>query len=434
MPAPTLYADAKVAHPAAHTSMLQYFAPLPRTAMNIRHLSLTNVRLYARLELDLPGGLTILQGDNAQGKTSLLEAVYFLATSHSPHATADRQLIRWGADQEAPYPYAMLKAEIQRRDGLHVLEIGIQVAESNRLRKEIRIDRIPRRGIDLVGQLAVVLFVPGDVDLVSGGPVLRRAYLDDALSQVDAAYVRALDLFNRALAQRNALLRLAQERHIDPDELEVWNDQLVPAGVEVALRRREAVGQLSRLAMPIHQELSGGREYLHVVYQPNFDPATPPELTYQLGLDNTHPPEGVGMTDLQVAYRAAIAARHGEEMARGVTLVGPHRDDMRFVANGVDLGEFGSRGQQRTAVLALKLAEVAWMRERIGEEPVLLLDEVLAELDPTRRQSLLTHIGNSHQTIVTTTDINRFDQHFIRQATTLSVSGGIILQTSTSQP
>jgi DNA replication and repair protein RecF len=401
--------------------------------MNIRHLSLTNVRLYARLEMDLPGGLTIIQGENAQGKTSLLEAIYFLATSHSPHASTDRQIIRWGAEQEAPYPYAMLKAEIQRRDGPHVLEIGIQLAETNRLRKEIRIDHAARRGIDLVGQLAVVLFLPGDVDLVSGGPILRREYLDAALSQVDVDYVRALDQFNRALTQRNALLRQAQERRIDPDELEVWNDQLVPAGVEVALRRRQAVGQLTRLATPVHRELSNGREYLHITYQPNFDPATPPEMTYQMGLDNTRPPEGMDAKDLQTAYRAALASKQHEEMARGVTLVGPHRDDMRFVANGIDLGEFGSRGQQRTAVLALKLAEVAWMHERIGEEPVLLLDEVLAELDPRRRQSLLARISNSHQTIVTTTDINRFDQDFIRQATILAVSGGIVNQVSENQ-
>ena len=401
--------------------------------MNIRHLSLTNVRLYARLELDLPRGLTIVQGDNAQGKTSLLEAIYFLATSHSPHTGTDRQIIRWGADQEAPYPYAMLKAEIQRRDGPHVVEIGIQLAETNRLRKEIRIDHAARRGIDLVGQLAVVLFLPGDVDLVSGGPILRREYLDAALSQVDADYVRALDQFNRALTQRNALLRQSQERHIDPDELEIWNDQLVPAGVEVALRRREAVGQLTRLATPVHRELSGGREYLHITYQPNFDPASPPEMTYQMGLDNTRPPDGVDAKDLQTAYRAALASKRHEEMARGVTLVGPHRDDMRFVANGIDLGDFGSRGQQRTAVLALKLAEVTWMHERIGEEPVLLLDEVLAELDPRRRQSLLSRISNSHQTIVTTTDINRFDHDFTRQASLYRVSGGIVNPVSENQ-
>ncbi len=394
--------------------------------MIIRHLALTNVRLYARLELDLPGGLSIIQGDNAQGKTSLLEAIYYLATSHSPHGTSDRHVIRWGAEEEAPYPYAILKADLQRRDGLHLLEIGIQRAEGNRMRKEIRIDHINRRGIDLVGQLAVVLFLPGDVDLVSGAPVLRRDYLDDALSQVDAGYVHSLDQYNRALTQRNALLRQAQERRIDPDELEVWNDQMVPAGVDVALKRREAVGQLTRMAAPVHRELSGNREYLQIVYQPNFDPAAPPAATYQMGLDNSRPPDGMDSADLQTAFRAALAERQRDEMARGMTLVGPHRDDMRFIANGIDLGEFGSRGQQRTAVLALKLAEVNWMRERIGDEPVLLLDEVLAELDPGRRQSLLTRISDSHQTIVTTTDINRFDQDFVRKAAVFTVNGGIV--------
>jgi DNA replication and repair protein RecF len=307
-----------------------------------------------------------------------------------------------------------------------MLEIGIQRMDHNRLKKEIRIDHAARRGIDLVGQLAVVLFLPGDVELASGAPALRRDYLDAALSQVDADYVRALDQFNRALTQRNALLRQAQERSIDPDELEIWNDQLVPAGVEVALRRREAVGQLTRLAMPEHRELSGGREYLQILYQPNFDPATPPELTYQLELDSSRPPNGMSHHDLQQAFRAALIHRRHEEIARGATLVGPHRDDMRFVANGIDLGEFGSRGQQRTAVMALKLAEVAWIHERIGEEPVLLLDEVLAELDPGRRQSLLARISNSHQTIVTTTDIHRFDQDFVQRASILNVSGGIV--------
>ena len=394
--------------------------------MIIRHLSLTNVRLYARLELDLAGGLTIIQGDNAQGKTSLLEAVYFLATSHSPHTSADRQIIRWGAEEDAPYPYAVLKADLQRHDGAHVLEIGIQRMDHNRLKKEIRIDHATKRGIDLVGQLAVVLFLPADVELVSGAPALRRDYLDAALSQVDADYVRALDQYNRALTQRNALLRQAQERTIDPDELEIWNDQLVPSGVEVALRRREAVAQLTQLSMPIHRELSGAREYLQILYQPNFDPATPPELTYQLELDASRPPNGLSRRDLQTAFRTALANRRHEEAARGVTLVGPHRDDLRFVANGIDLGDFGSRGQQRTAILALKLAEVTWIRERIGEEPVLLLDEVLAELDPRRRQSLLIHIGASHQTIVTTTDINRFDQDFVQRAHIYNVSGGIV--------
>ncbi len=396
--------------------------------MRVRHLSLTNFRLYARLELLLPRGLVIVQGDNAQGKTSLLEAIYFLATAHSPHTRADRQVIRWGAEEESPYPYAVLRARIERNDGLRLIEIALQRGDSNRLRKEIRIDHVERRGIDLVGQLNVVLFLPGDVELVSGAPALRRDFLDAALSQVDADYVRALDRYARALAQRNALLKQAQERRLDPDELAIWDDQLVPAGVEIAVRRRRAVADLARLAAPIHRELSDGSEYLRIIYQPNFDPARPSTLNapYQVGIDDSQPPAGIDQRDLQTAFRRALDERRREEVARGMTLVGPHRDEVRFIANGMDLGDFGSRGQQRTAVLALKLAQVAWMRERTHEEPVLLLDEVLAELDPHRRRCLLRRIGSAHQTIVTTTDIQRFDRAFVRHAETLRVHAGVV--------
>ena len=400
--------------------------------MIVRHLSLTNFRLYARLELDLPPGLTIILGDNAQGKTSLLEAIYFLATSHSPHTSADRQIIRWGAEEDGPYPYAALKAQLQRSDGgqnrAHTLEIVVQKGELNRLKKEIKIDRMSKRGIDLVGQLNVVLFLPGDVDLVSGAPALRREFLDAALSQVDADYVRARDQYEKALAQRNALLKQAFDRKIDPDELAIWDDQLVPAGVKIALLRRKAIADLSRHATPIHRELSNGLEYLQIAYQPNFDPAAPAALntSFQMGLEMSAPPNGINGKELEQAFRNALAERQREEFARGVTLVGPHRDEMRFLANGMDLGDYGSRGQQRTSVLALKLAQVAWMRERTNEEPVLLLDEVLAELDPHRRRCLLARIGGSHQTLVTTTDLNRFDGEFVQAAKVMTVRGGIV--------
>jgi DNA replication and repair protein RecF len=396
--------------------------------MHVRHLSLTNFRLYARLEQDLPRGLIIVQGDNAQGKTSMLEALYFLATGHSPHTVAERQLIRWGTEDDGPYPYAMVKASIERSDGLRLLEINVQKGDGNRMRKEIRIDRISKRSMDLVGQLSVVLFLPNDVEIVSGAPSVRRAFIDAALAQVDAGYVQALSRYEKALAQRNALLRQAQERRIDPDELTIWDDQLIPAGVSLALSRRRALSELSTLATPVHRELSNGAEYLSIDYQPNFDPARPPAVDagYQIGFDAASPPHGMGEAELQTAFRAALADRRKDEFARGVTLVGPHRDEFRFSANGMDLGEFGSRGQQRTAVLALKLAQVDWMRERLGEEPVLMLDEVLAELDPHRRRCLLIRIGRSHQTIITTTDINRFDTSFTEGATVLSVRSGVV--------
>ena len=396
--------------------------------MRVRHLSLTNFRLYARLELDLADGLTIVQGDNAQGKTSLLEALYFLATAHSMHTATDRQVLRWGASDDSPYPFVMIKAGVQRNDGVHALEIGMQLGEGARLKKEIRIDHAPRRGVDLVGQLAVVLFLPNDVELASGAPALRRGFLDDALSQVDADYVRHLDKFTKALSQRNALLRLGQERRLDPDELEVWNEAIVKNGVQIALRRRSAVGQLARLAQPIHRDLSNNAEWLELVYQPNFDPAAPAGVQdpHQISLDAGRIPHGMTATDLEQAYRAALRDRLKEEIARGATLVGPHRDDLRFIANGMDVGEYGSRGQQRTSVLSLKLAQSQWMRTELGEEPLLLLDEVLAELDPNRRRQLLAHIGDTAQTLVTTTDINRFDTTFIQRAHLLGVKSGIV--------
>ncbi len=395
--------------------------------MYVTHLSLTNFRLYARLETDLPRGLIVVQGDNAQGKTSLLEAIYFLATAHSPNTSADRQIIRWGAEEDGPFPAAAMRASVQRNDGAHTLEMVLQKGEGGRLRKDIRVDRAQRRGADLVGQLSVVLFLPHDVDLVSGAPALRRAFLDDALGQVDAEYVRALDRFEKTLSQRNALLRQAQERRIDPDELLIWDEQLVPAGVQLALARRKALSELTARAAPIHRELSNSLEFLQIAYQPNFDPARPPASdAYQIALDTSRPPEGMSTSDIERAYMSALVERRSEELARGQTLIGPHRDEFRFFANGMDLGDYGSRGQQRTAVLALKLAQVEWMRQCVSEEPVLLLDEVLAELDPHRRRCLLARIGQSQQTIITTTDIQRYDEAFVREAKRMSVTAGVV--------
>ncbi len=398
--------------------------------MHVRHVSLTNFRLYARLELDLPGGLTLIQGDNAQGKTSLLEALHFLATAHSMHTASDRQVIRWGAAEESPYPFMMLKAELERADGAHTLELAMQTTEGSRLRKEIRIDHVTKRNIDLVGQLAVVLFLPNDVELPPGAPSLRRQFLDDALSQVDIDYVRHLDRYGKALTQRNALLRAAQERRVDPDEFAVWEGPLVESGVAIASKRHATVGALAALAAPIHRELSAGREYLDLRYLPNFDPHAPPsDEPYQVGLNLSIPSLQMDEPTLREAFQSALRTRLKEEIARGATLTGPHRDDLRFTANGMDIGEFGSRGQQRTTVLSLKLAQAQWMRGLLHDEPVLLLDEVLAELDPQRRRQLLGHISGSSQTLVTTTDVGRFEAEFVEKANVLNVRGGIVQAT-----
>ncbi len=389
--------------------------------MYLRHLSLTNFRNYSRLELALPARVILLHGANAQGKTNLLEAIYYLATSRSPQTTSDRELFNWITDREEMVPYVRLMTEVVRADRTHQVEIVLQKepvaggsnGERRRLRKQIRVDKVKRRALDLVGQINVVLFMPQDMALVDGSPSRRRRYLDVALCQVDAEYCRSLSRYNRVLAERNALLRQWRERRIDPDELAYWDEQLIGYGIIVITRRRDAVTELDQRASELHHQLSGGVERLCLVYQP--------ALTVQPNDDEA---------SLGEVYRAELSRQRPREIERGTTLVGPHRDEVRFLVNDqVDLSKFGSRGQQRTAVVALKLAEVDWMRQRTGEWPVLLLDGVLAELDKSRRDFLLAQVNGVEQALITTTDPTFFNADFLADMTLLKVEGGRVLET-----
>jgi DNA replication and repair protein RecF len=407
--------------------------------MHIRYLSLTNFRNYARLELALPRRSLLLYGANAQGKTSLLEATYLLATGSSPITSLDHQLIKWEAEAEG-LPYARVWAEVVRRDRIEELEVVLEKKPlangTTRLQKTIRVDRVRKRRADLNRRLNVVLFMPQDVELVAGPPAGRRRYMDNTLCQVDGVYCAALERYTAALRQRNAALRHLRDEGGDPAQLAPFEEVLAHEGVVVANGRRELVAALSQRADRIHQQLTGGAEWLRLGYQPNFDLAAPPALRYQMEL-GLQPyggtPLRVGTEGLVVAFRQALLARRADEIARGVTLIGPHRDELRFVAGSpaqgtheVDLGIYGSRGQQRTAVLALKLAELEWMREQTGEAPVLLLDEVLAELDATRRRYLLAQVDSVEQTLLTATDPEMFSVDFRQRAVLWEVQQGII--------
>jgi DNA replication and repair protein RecF len=407
--------------------------------MHIRYLSLTNFRNYTRLELALPERPLLLYGANAQGKTSLLEAIYLLATGSSPLTSLDRQLVKWEAEEEG-LPYARVWAEVVRRDHVQELEIVLEKKSllngTVRLQKTIRVDRTRKRRADLAGRLNVVLFMPQDVELVSGPPAGRRRYLDGTLCQVDGDYCAALERYTEALRQRNAALRYLRDEGGDPAQLAPFEEVLAREGVIVANGRRTLVAALSERAGRVHQQLTGGAEWLRLIYQPNFDPAAPPALKYQMGLDlqsYTGPPPGVGAEGLVAAFRQALLDRRRDAIVRGMTLTGPHRDEMRFVAgrpgqgtHEVDLGMYGSRGQQRTAVLALKLAELEWMREQTGEAPVLLLDEVLAELDATRRRYLLARVDSVEQALLTATDPEMFSPEFRQRAALWEVQGGLV--------
>jgi DNA replication and repair protein RecF len=407
--------------------------------MHIQYLSLTNFRNYARLELTLPEEPLLLYGGNAQGKTSLLEAIYLLATGSSPLTGSDRELIRWQAEAEG-LPYARVRAEIERRHRTIELEIALEKRKlsngTTRLQKTIRIDRTQKQQSSLSEKLNVVLFTPQNVDLVAGSPSGRRRYMNDALSQVDETYGEALSSYTKALRQRNAALRHVRDERGNPAQLAPFERVLAQHGVIIASRRRAFLEDLSKRVRRIHEQLTGTQEWLRLDYVPNFDPSTPPALKAQVGLDlkkAERPPADLDVEELVDIYRRALIERRSEEIARGVTVFGPHRDEIRFVAGSpalgthdVDLGIYGSRGQQRTAVLSLKLAELRWMHDQTRESPVLLLDEVLAELDKTRRAYLLEHINGVEQAVLTATDPEMFSARFLQEAVTWEVRGGLV--------
>ncbi len=410
--------------------------------MYLKHLSLANFRNYVRLELDLPPGIILVQGENAQGKTNLLEAIYYLATAGSPYAQSDRELINWLAEEEE-LTFARLVGEIQvetigRDDVLQRLEITLlkkptSRADSQRLQKEIRINGVSKRVLDLVGQLNVVLFLPQDIDLVAGSPSGRRRYLDTLISQFDSHYHRALRRYGRVLTQRNHLLRRLQERRGKLDQLRFWDEKLTESGAHLVARRRETIAELNELARTIHLELTGQDEHLSLRYEPSI---RLPEKSYQipLGFDAE---QGDWIRHSESSIREAFLEQlrdiTREEIQRGMTLIGPHRDDLRFLAGGVDMRTYGSRGQQRTVVLALKLAEAKLLAQETGEQPLMLLDEVMSELDEARRNYLMEVIKKSQQAILTTTHWDAYSPDFLAQATLLRVKQGRIERMANDQ-
>ncbi|MCS6909307.1 MAG: DNA replication/repair protein RecF [Anaerolineales bacterium] len=399
--------------------------------MRVRHLSLTNFRLYARLESALPAGPLILVGANAQGKTSLLEALFYLATAQSHHAASDRQLINFLALHETQ-PFARIVAEVETQREVLRIEIRLILEATGgegRLRKEILVNGVKKRLSDLAGRVNVVLFLPQDMAIVEGSPSDRRRYLDLALSQVDARYNFALGEYAKVLAQRNALLKQLQEKGGSADQLDFWDEQLCEHGGLMMAARIAALAELEAIAAPIHRDLTAGADSLRLAYHPAFDPTAAPEG--QLGLPLQVPVHQVGLSvqDIQARLRQKLQATRAEEIARGMTLTGPHRDELRFIAGGIDVGTYGSRGQARTAVLALKLAEMEWMRRRSGDWPILLLDEVLAELDGNRRRDLLSRLNGADQVVLTTTDLNLFPTEFREQAAVWVVRNGAVAQT-----
>ncbi len=399
--------------------------------MRINHLSLTNFRNYARLELSLPADRPVLLfGDNAQGKTSALEAIYYLATSSSPYTTSDRQLIHWRAEEE-PIPFARLSAELGGTSGAYdKLDVTLMLDMSSgapRFKKSVKHNSIEKRVMDVAGLLKVVLFLPQDLSLVEGSPADRRRFMNSTLRQVNIAYWLALNDYEKTLPQRNALLKRIAERRAGAVELEYWDEQLAGSGAIVIAGRQQFLRQLEAKARDTHHALTGGKESLSLKYMPSILPraeANGSQLAFDLpDLDLAQP---LSPAEVKAQILEHLLARRQEAIRRGATLAGPHRDELRLFINERDCGMYGSRGQARTAVMALKFAELEWMREQTGEYPLFLLDEVVAELDSRRRGYLLERLDGSAQTLLTTTELDIFDSAFLGSSRLLQVRNGQI--------
>ena len=370
--------------------------------MLLANLTLTNFRSYRQLDLALGPGLTVVAGENAQGKSNLLEAIHLLAIGKSHRAASERDLVSWQAAQEGGY--AMLAASVEGRGGPLELRVALDCREGPAV-KRVRVNGVPKRALDLVGLMSAALFSAEDVGLVFGPPAGRRRYLDVLLAQVSRPYAQALARYQRTLAQRNALLRALREGRAREDELAFWDEALTAEGAAALGERWACLPALSSRVAAAFERLSGGGA-LAVDYAGTAEPSA----------------DGPA-----AALRSALAASRGQERAQAMTVVGPHRDDLRLTLDGAAASRHASRGQARLAALAMRLGEARLLAERKGEPPILLLDDALSELDERRRALALEEVVRYPQVIMTTADLGAVPRSFLDRARALRVSGGRIL-------
>ena len=339
--------------------------------MIIESIELKNYRNYEELHMELNEGTNILYGDNAQGKTNILEAVYVCCTSKSHKNAKDRDIIRFDQDE------SHIKMQIRKNDVPYRIDMHLKKNKP----KGIAINGMPiRRASELFGIANVVCFSPEDLNIIKNGPSERRRFIDMELCQLNKLYVHSLVQYNKVLVQRNKLLKELAFRPDYGETLDVWDMQLVNYGKEVMEYRGDFVCRLNEMNHGIHARLSGQKEDLKICYEPDTAAAQ---------------------------FEEALKRSRTQDMKQKTTLCGPHRDDISFFVNGIDIRKFGSQGQQRTAALSLKLSELELVKQLIHDRPILLLDDVLSELDAGRQNHLLNAI-NDIQTIITCTGLDDF--------------------------
>ena len=336
--------------------------------MYIQELALNNFRNYGEVNIQLDEGINIFKGDNAQGKTNVLEAIYLCATARSHRTSQEKEVIKLN-EEAAHITLYVQKRTFNDKIDFHITQKG----------KAVAINKLPVAKLgELFGTLTVVMFSPEDLQLIKKSPKERRRFIDIELCQFNKLYYYALKQYYKVLKQRNNALKQYQQNP-NPDMLDIWDMQYVEYAKEVIQRRSEFIQEINEVAKKIHANISGGKEDLEVIYEPNV---------------------------LETNIEEKVARYRQKDIMTQSSSVGPHRDDLKFLINGMDVKVYGSQGQQRTVVLSMKLAELRLMQENLGEAPILLLDDVLSELDDSRQKYLFSYTENI-QTLITCTGVEQ---------------------------
>ncbi|WP_251554398.1 DNA replication/repair protein RecF [Neobacillus muris] len=368
--------------------------------MHIESLALKNYRNYEELSIGFENKVNVILGENAQGKTNVMESIYVLAMAKSHRTSNDKDLIRWDQD------YAKIEGRVQKQHSSLPLQLVI-----SKKGKKAKLNHIEQQKLSqYVGNMNVVMFAPEDLNLVKGSPQIRRRFIDMEIGQISPIYLHDMSQYQKILQQRNHFLKMMQlKKQTDETMLEILTEQFIQMAVKIVRKRFEFLHMLENWAKPIHQGISRGLETLQISYKPSVEVLEDQDLSKMIA-----------------SFEEKFSKVKSREMDRGTTLFGPHRDDLLFFVNDRDVQTFGSQGQQRTTALSVKLAEIELIYSEMGEYPILLLDDVLSELDDYRQSHLLNTIQGKVQTFVTTTSVDGIDHQTLKEAATYEVAAGVI--------
>lgn len=339
--------------------------------MYVKSLELKNFRNYDSLSISFDQGTNILYGDNAQGKTNVLEAIYLCGTTKSHRGSKDREIIHFNRDE------SHIRMFISRDDVIHKIDMHLKKNKA----KGIAIDGIPiRKASELFGAVNIVFFSPEDLNIIKNGPSERRRFVDSELSQLSRYYLIQLTNYNKVVAQRNKLLKEIRDSESLSSTLDIWDEQMISYGISLIGERIQFIYQLNEILADIHLNLTGGREKIELIYEPNVEAGN---------------------------FKKQLKKSREKDFQLRASSLGPHRDDVCIKVNGIDIRKYGSQGQQRTAALSMKLSEIYLVKKIVKDTPILLLDDVLSELDSSRQNYLLKSIGDI-QTFITCTGLDGF--------------------------